>query len=185
MFEGIKHKVGNYYLKKRMQENPRMVTTCNFDTAKRVGFLFEANSREQFEKIKAYLGTQVDKGLEIFAIGYVDADQIDDYFLLRKNINFFCKKDINWYYKPTPPFIDQFIDVDFDLLIDLSMRSIFPLEYISKASRAKFKVGRQIVFPHLDLMITIDENATLNFFLEQLEYYLTILKPVHKTKINQ
>ncbi len=163
-----------------------MVTTCNFDTAKRVGFIFESKNREQFEKIKAYLGTQVDKGLEVFAIGYVDTDEIDNYFLLRKNINFFCKKDLNWYYKPTPPFIEQFIGVDFDLLIDLSMRSIFPLEYISKASKAKFKVGRQIANPHLDLMITIDEKATMNFFLEQLEYYLTILKPANKRKlINQ
>ena len=60
---------------------------------------------------------------------------------------FFCKSDLNWYGRPTNE-VQQFIESDFDILIDLELEPVLALKYILKSSNAKMKVGpEQIDFP--------------------------------------
>ena len=68
------------------------------------------------------------------------------------------------------PLIQEFADEPFDMLIDLSMEVIFPLQYVLAKSTAKFKVGRQndSSEDYYDLMINLDETHDVN----DLIYYI-------------
>ena len=72
---------------------------------------------------------------------------------------------------------DVFIDTDFDILLDLSMKSMLPLLYIAGLSKAKFKAGSQSDDrkPHLDLMISLRQGDELDELIAQISYYLSII----------
>ena len=92
-------------------------------------------------------------------MGYVDSKKLIDHYLYRKGFDFFCKNDLNWYYKPVSSQTEQFINEPFDILINLSLDYQFPIHYISSASKASFKTGRySATDTSLDFMIDIEKE---------------------------
>ena len=53
------------------------------------------------------------------------------------------KKDLNWYGKPSQEKMKLMLEGEPDLFLSLLPENSFPLEYMARCSRARFKVGRQ------------------------------------------
>ena len=53
------------------------------------------------------------------------------------------KKDLNWFGRPSKEKIAQLIEPEPDMLISLFQKSDFPIEFMVKVSRARFKIGRE------------------------------------------
>ena len=79
--------------------------------------------------------------------------------------------------KPSSPVIQNFINEEYDLLIDLNIRDYFPLKYISALSKAAFKVGKfdESDTAFFDMMIDADNTKTVKYFLRQIDTYITML----------
>ena len=88
------------------------------------------------------------------------------------------KEDINITYRPVAREANEFINANFDLLIDLNFKNLFPLRYISHLSMAGFKVG---IFDNgnnnnlYDLMMEYNKSADINTFLTEVIYYLEMI----------
>ena len=54
--------------------------------------------------------------------------------------DFFNIKDLNWYYKPQNYIIDNFIQKEYDILINLCDSSVIPIKYLVASSIARFKI---------------------------------------------
>ncbi|MEE4196101.1 MAG: hypothetical protein V2I54_00525 [Bacteroidales bacterium] len=172
----IKRSIGKLSLKKNLRKNRRQLRVHNFNTAQTVGILFNSPDEESFRIVKDFLSFLSNNNLKVIALGYVPEKKIPENLLLRKGINFFCKKDLTWYYKPKNESVNQFILQDFDLLIDLSLKEYFPLYYIGQLSNASFKIGRQPEkYQYQDLMIDIGKNHSIDYLIEQIKHYLTII----------
>jgi hypothetical protein len=92
-------------------------------------------------------------------LGYVDSKKLIDHYLYRKGFDFFCKNDLNWYYKPVSSQTEKFINEPFDILINLSLEYQFPIHYVCSASKASFKTGRYSpTDTSLDFMIDIEKE---------------------------
>lgn len=52
------------------------------------------------------------------------------------------KKDLNWYGKPSQEKVDLMLRGEPDLFLSLLASDAFPIEYMARCSRARFKVGR-------------------------------------------
>ena len=94
---------------------------------------------------------------------------------MRKGINFYCKSDLNWYFKPKNELVDQFINQEFDILFDLSIKNYFTVNYVGSLSKATFKIGKQSESAYQDLLIDIKENDTVEYLIDQIKHYLNII----------
>lgn len=174
--ENIKKTFGKISLKKNLRKNNRQVSVHNFKSAETIGIIFNSPDDESFTVVKNFLSFLADNNLKVIALGFVPDKKIPENLLLRKGINFFCKKDLNWYYKPKTEVVNQFINQNFDILIDLSLKEYFPLYYIGQLSNASFKIGRQSEqYQYQDLMINIGKNHSIDYLIEQIKHYLTII----------
>ena len=172
----LKEKLGNRVLNNKLRSFKRIRESHNFETAKTAGILFTPTDQASFEQIKQFLSYLSTYKLQIYVLGYIDGKTIPESFLFWKGINLFSQKELNWTLVPNSPVVTDFIDKPFDLLLDLSLTDFFPVEYISRLSKSKFKIGR-FTTEHkgFDLMFELDGNYKLETFLDHIKHYLNLI----------
>ncbi len=173
--ENIKSKIGKYHFNNRLKKLKRQVNTHNLKTAQTAGILFNSPDKDSFEDVKGFLSYLSENNLKVIALGYIPAKKIPEHFLMRKGINFYCKKDINWYNKPKNGVIEEFINQEFDILFDLSTRIYPTVNYVGTLSKASFKVGKLCKNSYQDLTIDISKNNSVAYLIEQIKHYLNLL----------
>ena len=73
------------------------------------------------------------------------------------------KKDLNWFGKPSNEKVALMLSGEPDLFISLLPFNDYPLEFMAKGSRARFKIGRvQLPGDTFDLVIKDPEDRKLN-----------------------
>ncbi len=181
--QGIRNKIGYFIIKRKVRNLSRNKEFINIADAGKVGVLFKQTDEENFEAVQDCVRMLAEGGKQVFVIGYVDSKEIPDFYLLRKGFNFFCRNDINWYGIPQPAFVNDFIEREFDLLIDLSLDNVFPIDYIFAISKARFKTGEYAVrAEHADLSIDTGLNRNVGYLTQQIYHYLSILNKKQQNK---
>ena len=172
----LKQKLANRVLNKKLQSLKRQRESHNFETAKTAGILFTPTDQVSFEQIKQFLSYLSTYKLQIYVLGYIDSKTIPESFLFWKGINLFSRKELGWSLIPKSPVVTDFIDKPFDLLLDLSMTDFFPVEYISRLSKSKFKIGRFTTdHESFDLMFELNDTNKLDAYLDHIKYYLNLI----------
>lgn len=178
----IKSLIGNYLLKKELSRQHRRVVVSNLGTANKVGIIYYAADEGTYKAVKEFVRSLKEEGIrKIRAIGYVDKKAIPDHFPVKLEFDYFSKKNLNWYQKPSGVVVDNFLQEEFDILIDLSIDDCYPLKYILAKSKAKFKVGKQSEEKNaiFDMRIELKQVKSLRFLITQLNHYLNIInKPL-------
>ena len=179
VLKNIKLSLANSSLKKEVaaKGRKREPNKFNFSNVKTVGILFDASHTEDFELVKRYVVYLREHLKKVKVIGYFSEKNIPALTYSKLEYDFFSTKEINFLGKPTTHIIDNFIEEEYDLLIDLNIHDHFPLKYISSMSNAKFKVGKykeedESIY---DMMIDADGTQTLKYFLRQMDTYITML----------
>lgn len=172
----IKLNAGKRGLRKKLRNFKRTRESHNFETAKTAGILFTPADQTSFEQIKHFLTYLGNFKLQIYVLGYIDAKTIPESFLFWKGINLFSRKELTWSMAPKTPLVNDFIEKQFDILLDLSLKDFYPVEYIARLSKAKFKVGRYTERHNgYDLMFDIKPDNTLEEYLEYIKTYLNLI----------
>ena len=149
----------------------------DFASAKYVGVLCSPQNEVDTEHLKDFLQYLSQKGIRYSVLGYFDGNQVPENFLYWKGMDFITRKDLNFFFLPESPMVEKFIGEPFDMLINCNIAGYFAVEYISQLSVAKCKVGiMRKDEPEYDLMIDIGKNPTIDYFLENLEKYLSYLR---------
>ncbi|MFP4365680.1 MAG: DUF6913 domain-containing protein [Bacteroidales bacterium] len=172
--QGIREKTGRYILKKKIRRSSRTKEFINLEDATRIGVIFHQTDYNSFESVQKFLKKLAEDGKQIFAIGFIEKKEIPQEYVLKKGFNFFCLKELNWYFKPEPVFVADFIERDFDLLINLSIDNVFPVDYIFALSNARFKVGKYSAeYEFADLSIDIKKSGDIDYLIMQISHYLS------------
>ena len=154
----IKEKVGRFVLNKNIHAQKRKMCSCNLRKAKSIGVLFDATQPYGFEIIKD-LVKELSAHAEVMVLGFVDSKQMIDHYLYRKGFEFFTRNHLNWYDKPQSEAVNDFINKEFDILLNLSLEICYPVKYIFALSKAKFKAGRYMEDETIaDFMINIEKE---------------------------
>ena len=149
----------------------------DFATAKYIGVLCSPQDEVTTGHLKSFLQYLSQKGIKYLVFGYFDGKNIPDNFLYWKEMDFITHKDLDFFFVPKNPVVDKFIHEPFDMLVDCSIANYFPVEYIMQLSAAKCKVGMMHEDESCyDLMIDIQKNRTVEYFLKNLEVYLSNLR---------
>ena len=149
----------------------------DFASAKYVGVLCSPQDELSTVHLKEFLQYLSQKGIQYSVFGYFDGNQIPENFLYWKGMDFITRKDLTIFFVPKNPIVDKFICEPFDMLINCNIADYFPVEYMSQLSVAKCKVGimRENESCY-DLMIDIQKNRTIEYFLKNLKIYLSNLR---------
>lgn len=175
---GLRKILANYTFKKQILESHNVRETVNFDAAKKIGLLYDATEPRNFEIIKEYVKDMRSRQKEVLALGYVDKKELPQNQFAQLGLDFFTRKNLNWQFFPNSLEVTNFIREPFDIVMNLSENSIFPLRYIAALSKARFRVGRfdQSSIPCYDMMIEATPDTDLKQFIRQAEDYLRKIK---------
>ena len=149
----------------------------DFTSAKYIGVLCSPQDEVTTGHLKNFLQYLAQKGIRYSVFGYFDGKKIPENFLYWKDIDFITHQDLNFFFIPKNPIVDKFIQEPFDILINCNLVNYFPMEYMTQLSVAKYKVGMLHEDGSCyDLMIDVQKNRTIEFFLKNLDVYLSNLR---------
>ena len=173
----MRKKIGLYLLNKKVKHLKREKIVCNLNEAKNIGIIFNPTTSEVFSTVVALNSFLIEKGIKTTSVAYINEKILPDFCSSRKAIKFITLKDLNWYRKPNISFVNDFIKFKFDILIDLTLEYFYPVYYINSLSQAKFKAGKTTTIKTpLDLMIDIEKERSVEYLIDQLKHYLSIIK---------
>src|SRR6185436_6813819 len=138
----IRVKLGNLRFLNEVKSLKRKPEVVGFSEAKKIGLLYDATDQYSFEVVKAYVKNVRNQQKDILALGYVDKKELPQNQFAQFGIDFFTRKHLNWQMIPHTTIVKNFINEQFDILINLNNGKCFPLQYIAAVSHAKFRVGR-------------------------------------------
>ena len=174
--ENVKQRVGQIVFQKELRNNPRSKLVCNLDDARSVGILYDATTQEKVEVIKPFVSYFFDLKKDVRALGYVNSNQLSFCHSPRLQYDFFYQKDLNWYYKPQNYIIDNFVQKEYDILINLCDSSIIPIKYLVASSMAHFKIGiYEEEYEIYDLMISLKEDKSIDKLMIEIKRYLKLI----------
>jgi hypothetical protein len=141
--------IGQKVLERKIRDRNRTIAVCNINDAKKIGIIFNATHLISFEIIRNFVKELSQKKISVNALGYVNS----------KGFNFFTKSNLNWFNKPVTDTVEEFINIPFDILINLCLEEYYPIHYVVALSISTFKVGKYFKEPnYLDLMIDIEKE---------------------------
>lgn len=177
MFKELREKYANYLIKKIIVSNQRSKATLNFDTAQNIALLIDASNERDYNLIKDFIKELREQKKNIKSISYFNQKETPKMEFSKLEYDFISNKELNWHYKANDIYIPAFVNENFDVLINLSINSPIPLNFIAAESKAKFKIGAdsnwgsKIYDLHLELSIDTPQKT----YLEHLKHYLKLI----------
>lgn len=175
LFNKFRLKSGFRRLRQEIKKLNRKNHSISWAHAKNVGILLIIHNQKELteaEKLAEELSSE-DKKIKILVF-------MDDKSLPKpknQNIQVLSEEDIEWNYIPKKEKIINFINNEFDMLINLCTEICFPLTYVTALSKSLFKVGaynkNQTAF--YDFMIATEQHS-FSGFTSELKYYLNKIK---------
>jgi hypothetical protein len=177
MFYKLRTIAGNYFLKEELLKTGRERKITNLKDAKKIGVLYTLDDVPEYEIVSEFVSRLQHDHKEVKALGFVKNKNLVSRFLPKLSYDFFSKKDLNWFFKPFHSKVKDFIEKEFDILIDLTMKDSLPLKFISALSMAHCRVGRYSEANRVcyDIMIDLTKPMTLNEYILQIIHYLTVI----------
>ncbi len=176
MFRTLRENIGYYYLEKKIAKVKRSPTFLNLKDAKSIAIVANIDTIEKYKTTSDFITWLKQQGKTIFVLALVKNEELKKFFETGTSILFFSKKNITWYGKPRNIKYKEFIDKQFDILIDISMAQIITMQYLVGLSKAKFKVGKFYdSHAYADFMISLKPEDKLSFFIDQIKHYLTTI----------
>jgi hypothetical protein len=79
---------------------------------------------------------------------------------------------------PVKSKISRFIEMEFDWLLNIYTEPILPMLAVAAYSHAHYRIGPAIHggVRYFDAMIDTGENSSLAFLIEQMDFYLKVIK---------
>jgi len=177
LVKNTKKRFGEYFLKKESEGLYRQKYAMNFADAKNIGILFDATVPEDFELVKKYIKYLKECKKRVRSFGFYNAKEIPEMQYSKLEYDFFTRKQVNWHFKPTDPLVKNFVEEDFDILINFTVHQCLPLVYIAALSKAKFKIGKH--FPkyemYYDLLLDVEEGKSLKYFMKHVDVYMNMI----------
>lgn len=168
--------VSNYF-KKRLfddyQKQRRNAKIQTFNNSKSIGILWNPVDEASVETYELLRKTLKDKGIRAVGIAHIDSQREKDTFATIAHSGFSNNVNVSWAGRPKTGDGAQFIQEQFDILIDLSIQKVLALQYILVHSTSTFKVGWQSSeYNYYDLNIDVSEKPQCRYLMEQIVYYL-------------
>ncbi|MFV0365992.1 MAG: DUF6913 domain-containing protein [Mangrovibacterium sp.] len=162
---GIKGKLSNYWLKSELKKIKRTNKAfVNINQANTLGLIWQEGDMSAVNALEKAL---VLRNIKVKKLCYSETE---------REITF-TAKDFSFLGKPKTELLHRFTVQPFDILIDITRSTKYEVKAIRALSKARFKVGSSTEdVSYLDLNIQIDEKDSAEYLVEQILFYLEVIK---------
>jgi hypothetical protein len=152
-------KLNNYLFnlraKKYLNASVRERRFVNYGKAKTVLILFESDFNEKNPIIRRLISSLQQDCKKVSAWGFIDKKEVTTAIL--PDFRILHHKQVDFFQKPEFSYINELENLQFDLLIDLTVHPILPLQYIAMYANAYCKAGtRKNELPIYDFMLDVE-----------------------------
>ena len=163
MFDKIK----KYFLHKRIKAKKpdKRREICALGQANTIGVLCEITDEDSYKSIFRIFTQLQQNGKVVHLIGYINEKFVPFYCLQQLSADYFCQKQLTWCGEPNMVQVQDFINRNFDILIDFNYRYHAPIEAILSTAHAKFIIGSCPDYQNLYDLIIQTESGNYNQFL--------------------
>lgn len=170
----IRYRLARRNIQSDHQKLIRIRKPSNLESAQYVALLYYLPDEDTYKKVEEFIKSLNELNIKVKVASYTDQKIIPHYFIPKLLQDIVTIKDINWYYQPVKAFVKDFLEEEFDILIDLSLHEQIPLQYLAVSSKAGLKIGRfdESNQEYYDLMIDIPTDAPIEYFISQVMHYL-------------
>jgi len=177
LISNIGKKIGSFVLERELKSRKRPVVYNNFNSASTIGFVFDAENKKYYVAAKEFMDYVEGQGIKVNGLAFVSKSDKIGYLPYRKGVDYFGLDKQNWYGRPVDEGIAEFIERPFNILIDISLSEIYPIEYIFALSRAGFKIcNNSTKAKYADFVLELDRKDDLELFIEQIKHYLETIE---------
>jgi len=175
LIKNIREKFAKSFLVTQVTEMNRKQKQINLDSARTVALLYYLSDEAMYKTMESILSRLNDLNLKVRVVAYTDQKFYPHYFIPKISQDIITGKEVNWRYQPQKPFFEEFINTEYDILIDLSLDDHLPLLYCAALSKSGLKVGRfqEDHQEFYDLMIHAGPDETVDSFATQVIHYLS------------
>lgn len=170
---------------KNLNTGGRVKKIKNLSDIKSIGIIFEIGSEQEWNTLYYFITTMEKQGKKVNMIGYQPKKLEMNYIITPSNA-IICKEkeDTNFYGKPKEELISNFVDKEYELLIDMTKQPHFFGQYISLRTKANLKIahkntsieGSESVNNIYDLIIESQSEMDNKEYLNNVINYLSIIK---------
>ena len=139
MFKKFKNYIFHKRAEKYLSATVRERKFVNYNKARTVLLLFESDYSEKNPQIRKIIFSLQQDGKKVYAWGFVDKKEVATAIL--PDFRILHHKQTDFFHKPAASYIDELQNIEFDLLIDLSLRPLLPLQYLALYANAHCKTG--------------------------------------------
>ncbi len=179
MKKNLRHKIAHVVFLNEFRNKTLKSNLIPFDQAESIGIIYDSTNEKHYEMVRKYVkDLRETYHKDVLALGYYDEKELPTLRFSKLGLDFFTRKDLNWFYKPISPIVKRFVDREFDILIDLHIGHHIPVKYVVASSKAKFKMGKYTknAERYYHFMISVNEQTQLPAFIEQVNHYLKQIK---------
>ncbi len=171
--ENIKNKLGRYLLNKNTKLKTHRIQP-SFEQVHEIGIVYNANEKNNEEKINLFANYLREQGKKVFMLGYVDAKTLPVSKKFHITSEYFWREKLTGFNLPDKIKIGRFLETPFDLLMNIYFEADLPLQAIGAYTKAKYRIGARIpnALPFNDTLIDTDQNKDLQHLASQMVYYL-------------
>ncbi|MFC5282186.1 DUF6913 domain-containing protein [Pedobacter alpinus] len=168
-------KSGFYKLKQEIKKISRKNKSVSLKAAQYIGILVTVKDQKQLDEVEevALELKKANKKVRLLAF----TSDLTLKLTSNNNIELISNEDVDWNFIPKREKIINFVNNEFDILINLCTEICFPLVYITALSKSLFKVGayhkkNSAIY---DFMLATQQQSISGFNTE-LKYYLDKIK---------
>ncbi len=169
MFLSIKKHFLQKYLSSNKKFRERKILSLN--DARNIGILCEITDEDSYKSIFHIFSKLQENGRQVKLIGYINDKEVPFYCLQQLAADYFCNKNLNWFGNPNMVQVQDFMDTEFDMLIDFNYEFHPATMAILAQSRAKFIIGREAGNKEFyDLHMDTQQKEDLRYLKEIYTY---------------
>ncbi len=178
LFRNYRLKIGNSILVKKSLKTSRKISYTDIDNIKKIGIVWDATKTGDFTSLSKFHQKMQERNVDVKVIGYYPGKELPDQYTAIRFLTCIRRNELSFIYLPASTEADVFINSKFDVLIDINFDKVFPLQYISTLSSARFKVGlfnSEADSSTFDLMMEIKKPVQVENYLTQVIHYLEMI----------
>jgi Cu2+-containing amine oxidase len=164
LFKKIRLKIGDVILKNKIARSKRKIYYSSIDHVKNIGIVWDASKVDDFACLTKFYNKMHEGKTEVKILGYFPGKNLPNQYTAVRYLTILKQEELNIFYHPVSTEINTFVNIRFDVLIDLNFQKLLPLQFESEAGYAPF-----------DLMMDL-KNPNVEDYLNHVVHYLEMIK---------
>jgi hypothetical protein len=173
----IRIKIARHNLFEVHKKIKRDRKNLSIDDAKSILLIYQLTDEISFRVVEEFLDSLLLKEIDVKVISFSNQKNIPSWFPKDSTHGIIVPRDVHWDLKPKNEYLTNVLTQKYDILIDLSLESRFPILYVAALCNASMKIGPydEDNKDYFDLMIHITPDTTVEEQIKQMMHYVDMI----------